>query len=287
MNKVNWSMQTLNERQTGAQAGNTALGALKSHWPEYLMEAALLATFMISACVFTVLLEHPGSALHQSIEDPFVRRSLMGLAMGATLIGIVYSPWGQRSGAHMNPFLTLAFFTLGKVDRWDALFYSLAHFAGGVAGVLIAVIFIGTPVWHGAVNYAVTIPGSAGAWAAFGAEVVISLVLIITVLTVSNTKRLSRFTGVFAGTLVAIYIAAESPYSGMSMNPARTLGSAFFANEWTAIWVYFTAPLIAMLAGAQLFRLRRGAQAVLCAKLHHHNGKRCIFRCNYGEIDGK
>ena len=251
------------------------------------MEASLLAIFMVSACVFVVLLEHPASALHQSIEDPIVRRWLMGAAMGGTLMGIVYSPWGQRSGAHLNPFLTMTFFSLGKIDRWDAVFYSLAHFAGAAAGVLVAVAVIGAPVGHGAVNYAVTVPGPAGAWVAFAAEILISLLMITTVLTTSNTKRLSRYTGLFAGALVAIYIAAESPYSGMSMNPARTLGSALFADEWTAIWVYFTAPLIAMLGGGQLFRLRRGAHAVLCAKLHHHNRKRCIFRCNYGEIDGK
>jgi hypothetical protein len=77
---------------------SAALQALTSHWPEYLMEAALLATFMISACVFTVPLEHPASAIHQSIEEAFVRRLLMGVAMGATLIGIVYSAWANGRG---------------------------------------------------------------------------------------------------------------------------------------------------------------------------------------------
>ena len=59
-----------------------------------------LGIFMLSASVFGVLLEHPMSWLHQSIENGVVRRGLMGLAMGATAVSIILSPWGQRSGAH-------------------------------------------------------------------------------------------------------------------------------------------------------------------------------------------
>ena len=67
-----------------------------SHWPEYAIEAGLLGLFMISACGFTVLLEHPQSPPHLAIPDPTLRRVLMGLAMGSTAIGLIYSPWGKR-----------------------------------------------------------------------------------------------------------------------------------------------------------------------------------------------
>jgi len=60
------------------------------HWPEYLSEAAGLAIFMISACTFGTLLEHPGSPLRAALGDPFVRRVIMGIAMGATGAAIVY-----------------------------------------------------------------------------------------------------------------------------------------------------------------------------------------------------
>jgi len=79
-----------------------------------------------------------------------------------------------------------------------------------------------------------------------------------------------------------IYISIEAPVSGMSMNPARTAGSAFSAWNWTAIWIYFTAPPLGMLTAAELYIRSHGAQRVLCAKLHHENQERCIFRCNYG-----
>jgi len=105
-----------------------------------------------------------------------------------------------------------------------------------------------------------------------------------TVLIVSNHKRLSRYTPLFAATLIATYITLEAPLSGMSMNPARTVGSDFSANEWTALWVYFTAPTLAMFTAGRLYVLRSGIRRVFCAKFHHHNSQPCIFRCNYGEL---
>ena len=55
-------------------------GSIRAHWREYLMEACCLGMFMIAACVFAVLLEHPAARVHQAIESPFTRRLLMGQA---------------------------------------------------------------------------------------------------------------------------------------------------------------------------------------------------------------
>ena len=90
-----------------------------------------------------------------------------------------------------------------------------------------------------------------------------------------------RFTGVIAGALVATFITLEAPLSGMSMNPARTFGSALPGRVWDALWIYFTAPPLGMLLASELYVRTRGAGAVICAKFHHHNNKRCIFNCGY------
>ena len=76
--------------------------AMRKHWPEYLMEAWGLGTFMVSAGLITTLLEYPNSPIRQAIEDPDLRRMLIGLAMGLTAIAIIYSPWGKQCGAHLN-----------------------------------------------------------------------------------------------------------------------------------------------------------------------------------------
>jgi aquaporin Z len=98
--------------------------ALRQHWPEYLMEAAGLGLFMISACVFAILLFHPASPVAGFRGGHLARRALMGLAMGTTAVALIYSPWGQRSGAHLNPAVTLTFLRLGKVRGWDAAFWA-------------------------------------------------------------------------------------------------------------------------------------------------------------------
>jgi aquaporin Z len=259
------------------------LNALKNHWPEYLSEAAGLGAFMVSACAFAALLFHPASPVARGVESEAARRVLMGAAMGLTNVLLVYSPWGMRSGAHNNPAVTLTFYRLGKVKGADAVFYVAAQFAGGVAGVALAALVLGGLLADAEVNYVVTVPGSFGVAAAFAAEVFISFVLMSVVLRASNHARLARWTGLLAGLLVALYIGVESPVSGMSMNPARTFGSAVSAHVWTALWVYFTAPLAGMLLAAEVFA-RTGARAA-CAKLHHHNRKRCIFNCDFGKTE--
>jgi aquaporin Z len=102
------------------------------------------------------------------------------------------------------------------------------------------------------------------------------------VLRVSNTPHLARYTGLFAGALVATYITLESPLSGMSMNPARTFGSAFVGHLWMGLWIYFTAPVLAMQLAAVLYI--RGKRTVYCAKYHHYNRHRCIFNCRFPEL---
>lgn len=258
--------------------------ALSAEWPEYLFEALNLSLFMMSACIFGTLLAHPESHVHQLVDEPFARRALMGLAMGLTAVAIICSPFGQRSGAHMNPSVTLTYWMLGRVKSWTALFYIAAQFAGGIAGVAAAWLLIGPPLAHPAVNYVVTNPGAAGPHVAFVAEFVISALLMLTVLLVSNSAAWSRWTPVAAGSMVALYITFEDPLSGMSMNPARSFGSAAVARDWTSLWLYFVAPPLGMLFAGLLYRLRLGVHRVFCAKLHHHNSQRCIFRCGYGEL---
>ena len=235
---------------------------------------------MVSASLFTALLYHPASPVADALAGSWLQRGLMGVAMGLTAVGLIYSPWGRQSGAHFNPVVTATFFRLGKVAGWDATFYVLAQFGGGLAAMALVAAILRVVVAHPAVNYVVTVPGPAGRGVAFLAELTITFVLMTVVLTVSNTPRVARFTGLCAGGLVALYITLEAPLSGMSMNPARTAASAFPAALWTGFWVYLTAPALGMLLAAEL-HVRRHRRPVLCAKLNHDTTRRCIFRCSY------
>ena len=257
--------------------------AIEAHWPEYLIEGALLGLFMVSACLFTALLEHPASPVRQVIADGFTRRILMGLAMGGTAVALIYSAWGKRSGAHFNPATTLTFWRLGKVEGPDAAFYVVAQFAGAAAGIGLVALALSGPVSHPAVNFAATLPGPLGTAWAFAAEVGMTFLLMSVVLSVSNRPRWNRWTGLAAGICVALFITFEAPVSGMSLNPARTLGSALGARTFDSLWIYFAAPPLGMLLAAEARRHLSGLASVLCAKYHHENAERCIFRCAYGK----
>ena len=261
-----------------------AYRALQEHWPEYLSEAWALGTFMVSAALFKALLEYPGSPVHQLIPNGAARRTLIGLAMGLTAIALIYSPWGQRSGAHMNPATTLTFLRLGKIQPWDAAFYITAQFIGGVCGVLLSKLVLRGIIAHPSVSYVTTVPGPAGAGVAFLAEAVIACGMMLMVLFVTNTTKLARFTGLFAGTLVFLYITFEAPLSGMSINPARTAASAVPSGIWTAGWIYFTAPILGTLFAAQVYRVAAHPIHLACPKLHHGAKQRCIFCGHPGQL---
>src|SRR5262245_30404274 len=230
--------------------------------------------FMISACSFGVLLEHPESPVHGAIGDPVLRRVLTGLAMGATAIAIIYSPWGGRSGAHINPATTLTFWRLGRIRGVDVVGYVGAQLLGAVLGVAVASVLLGPRLGHDSVSFVVTRPGPWGTLPALGGEILISAILMTVVVTLTGSP-FARYTGLVVGALVATYIALEAPLSGMSMNPARSFGSAWGAGLWDGFWVYVAGPLVGMNLGAW-FATRAGARRA-CPKYCHPASQRSIF----------
>jgi len=119
---------------------------------------------------------------------------------------------------------------------------------------------------------------------AFAAEAILSFLLMTTVLGLSNSKTWFRSTPFAAAALIALFIIVEAPVSGMSMNPARTLASAVPSGNWQSIWIYFLAPPLGMLSAAAFHHFR---SEVHCAKLHHANTCRCIFRCEFSKLLSK
>jgi len=269
-------------QEKGISAGGTRTprnAAVLVNWKVYAMDGALLGAFMISACVFVILLEHPSSPVYRSVESSFFRRALIGIAMGLTALCLIYSPWGKRSGALMNPAMTLSFLRLGRLKPIDAIFYIFAQFGGAAIGVGVMAALVGMFVAHPSVRYAATMPGPRGIAIAWLGEFVITFVLMSVVMGVNKVPRLAPSTGYFAAALVAIYITFEAPISGMSMNPARSFGSALFAHNWSGFWIYCTAPIAGMFSGIELHRAITKRHQRLCGKLVHSRRVNCFIPC--------
>ena len=237
---------------------------------------------MISACVFVLLLEHPASPRAAGAGRSWLRRCLIGVAMGLTAIALIYSPMGKRSGAHLNPAVTLTFWRLGKIEAWDAVFYVAAQFVGGCAGVCAGRLGARAQMLIGdaAVNYAVTLPGRSGPVGRVRARrSAISFGLMLMVLIVSNrpcAQPLHRTVRGRAGRAVHHRRGAAVGHEhepGAHAWPRRCLRRC-----GRDLWIYFLAPPLGMLLAARDLSAvaRRAGRAVLQAAPRER--QRCIFR---------
>ncbi len=251
----------------------------RDHLPEYAAEAALVAAFVTIDCLAVIGFKHPASPLAALLPDAWTRRLGVGMVLAAATALLVLSPWGQRSGAHMNPAITLTYLLLRKIRPPDAFAYVAAQALGAFGALLILSLALPAPVMHPAVNYGASMPGPLGETAAFAGEFGIAFVLMFAVLWVSNTPRWARHTPFFVAALVVAFVTWEAPLSGATMDPAFATASDYFGKAWGGWWLYFVAPTIAMPLAAGFYHLTR--RRVYCAKLFHHHGKRCIFNCEF------
>jgi aquaporin Z len=231
---------------------------MKKNWTKelkkYVDEARGLGLFMISAAFFDALLQYPGLPFRHLIASAFLRRFLVGLAMGLTALYIFTSKFGKQSGAYINPAVTLIRYRLGDIGFIDAVGYTVFQLIGGSLGVYLVVLIF--PLWmkHPDVNYIITVPGKAGIIVAFILEFLISFLLIAAVLFMGIQKKWDQYTPYLVSAMITLFITFEAPYSGMSMNPARTFASAIVAGQWNSFWLYCIAPVIGMLTGEYSYR---------------------------------
>lgn len=223
----------------------------------YAIEAFLAATLMFCVEIFVVALQHPAYPAHEIIVVPWMRRATMGVLMGIVVALLCVSPWGKRSGAHFNPAVTLAFWSIDKTKTIDAICYIVSQFLGALAGIVLASMLTGDAMAHPDVDFAVTTVGACGASWAFAAEFGMSFLLMGSILWLSARPKLSGHTPTLAGALIAFFITVESPLSGMSINPTRTLSSAIMAGHVERLWLYCLAPVGGMFTVAMIYRFRR------------------------------
>jgi aquaporin Z len=214
------------------------------------------------------------------IENEVLRRFVTGLLFAGGATAVVYSPLGQKSGGHINPAVTLAFWRLGKFPARHVVPYVLAQIAGAIAGVAAAVAALGDLV--GRVQYAATAPGQGWTWmGALTAEVICTFALVFLIFVCVNKPAVAARTGLLAGALVVLLVTIEAPISGTSVNPARSAAPALFVPLVRDQWIYVAGPFAGALLAVDVYRRKRGGSTV-CAKLYHTAAYPCPFEtCGY------
>jgi len=211
-------------------------------WHKYAAE--VLGTF--------ILVFGGSTALAGSLVSPTVLL-VAAFAFGLALLAGLYA-FGEVSGGHFNPAVSLAMFLAGRLPSADLVRYWAAQFAGGILAAVALLIATSQNV----VAATTTVPGVTGDGTAFFMEVLFTAIFVAVILQASVS-------GQFGGSallaiplaLVMVHLAAI-PFSGASVNPARTFGPDLIGNEWDGIWIYLTAPLIGAILAVGLYRYVHG-----------------------------
>ena len=225
-----------------------------------LMTGLSLVTFMFGA----------GSPMAGIIPSVALRRIITGFLFGGTGALIALSAVGKKSGAHINPVVTLGFRLYGKIDLRTAVVYILGQLAGAVAGCLPLLLWgsMGRSVAFGA-----TQPGQGYSIpTALLGEILTTFTMVSLLIIFLAFRKIRPFTPAIFPVLYAIMVPLEASISGTSTNPARSLGPAVVSGQWQAWWIYWVGPLAGMLLAVLACSFL--AKRITEAKLYHFDSDR-------------
>jgi aquaporin NIP len=180
----------------------------------------------------------------------------IALVFGLIIMVMVYAT-GHLSGAHINPAVTIAFTLTRHFPARDAVAYVGAQIAGATGGALaLLAVWTDRPAHLGA-----TLP-SVGSGSALVYEGLLTAFLMFVILAVATDTRAVGATAAIAiGGTVGLDALFGGPVTGASMNPARSLGPALVAGEWTDFWIYLVGPVCGAALGAFAYQIVRGEHA--------------------------
>jgi aquaporin Z len=187
-----------------------------------------------------------GNPMAKVIPNEGLRRLITGFLFGTTGALIAISPVGEKSGAHINPVVTLGFWLMRKLDSRVAAGYVVAQLAGAVIGAFPLV------VWGSmsrSIAFGATLPGDGYTFgAALMGEIATTFIMISLLAIFLGFRGIRRFTPAIFPFLYAIMVYAEAPISSTGTNPARSFGPALVSGSWQGWWIYWVGPVIGTLA---------------------------------------
>ncbi len=217
-----------------------------------------------------------GSPVATVIPDPGWRLLLTGVLFAATGSLFALTPPGRLSGAHLNPALTFGFWLTGHVRSVDLLGYSAAQTAGAATGAALVRLAWGDRA--ASVHYGQTLlaPGLPP-WTAVLIEALMTALLMGMIFFCTSKRSITRWTPLAVWALVAVLVWRGAPYTGTSLNPARSFGPDLVSGSFANFWVYVAGPLIGAATAAAAVRAFPQFHP-LTAKLFHDSSYRSPFR---------
>jgi len=201
---------------------------------------------------FFLVLIGPGAVMVNAYSAGSLGGTGIALAFGFVVLAMIVS-LGHLSGAHINPAVTVAFWSVHRFPGKEVLPYVVAQCTGAVAAALVLRAVLGTIGDSGA-----TLP-HVGAGRSLLVEWLLSFVLMLVIMAVATDDRVAERSAAIAVGLTVGFCALLGPLTGSSMNPARSLGPALVGGRWEAHWVYWLAPITGMMAAARVYEFLRPA----------------------------
>ena len=197
----------------------------------------------------------PGAVMVDAYTHGVIGHAGVALAFAFVVIAMIYAV-GHISGAHLNPAVSIGFWAAGRLPGREVVPFVISQCIGASAASLVLRAILG-PVGHlGATLPAISLGG------AFVVEWLLSFALMFVIMGVATNERLSSgFPALAVGLTVGFCAMMGGPLTGASMNPSRSLGPAIVGAEWHAHWVYWLAPITAMIVAARAYRWLHAAGA--------------------------
>jgi len=200
---------------------------------------------------FTLVFCGTGAVVVNELRDGVVSHVGIAITFGLVVMAMIYT-FGEKSGAHLNPAVTLAFAAHKVFPKQQVLPYIFSQLTGALAASLVLKLLFPTSEFLGA-----TLP-SGSALQSWIMEIFLTLFLMLTILSVSEGgKERGLFAGLAVGSVVLLEAMFAGPVSGASMNPARSLGPALASGHLREIWIYLTAPVAGSLLAVIVHRLMK------------------------------
>jgi aquaporin Z len=223
----------------------------------------ILIAELVGTCV--LMLGGPGTAILATHGDNGV--GWLGVALGFGLsLAIMAYVIGPISGCHINPAVTLGLFVSKKIDKAHAVTAVIGQVIGAIlGGAIIAVILSSGDIDRGqfAANLYEKKFGYLGLPAAIVVEIVLTALLVLVVLFTTTRGFAPGFSGLMIGFTLTVIHLMSIPVDNTSVNPARSLGAAVFADSsfdaWKQLWAFIVFPLVGAAIGVALFKVLKPA----------------------------